>query len=619
MVHRSLWAIGFAALALATACAQDEALPQPGGNAAAAGATSPSGSSPSSQPLPTDTSQQGGGDVPLTPVNPVSANPLPPLPKLELDTSKQYEPVLPPLPSSESSALFGPQIFVRKFEFTGNTVYDSGTLEKAVQAFTGRSINSEDLEAARQTITLFYVSHGYINSGALLPDQDPKDGIIHMTVTEGQLTEITIKGNHWFQSWWLRNEMRRAAGSPLNFNRLKEGMQVLRENPTIAQVNAELQPAGAPGESQLEIEVKDAAPFRFSVEVNNYRPPSVGSTIAQAHAADLNLTGNNDPLSVTYGIATSDIGGYEFSDLDNIAGDYRFPISPWGTTMEVSADRTNSGIIEAPFNQLAIVSKLTEYHLALHQPVFETPKDSLILTAEIDSRRNTTTLFGEPFSLSPGAFNGVEDVTVPRFIQEFVDRGTDHVFSVRSQFSMGIDAFHATINAGPPDGHFFDWLGQTQYVRRIGDSNNLIIARLSGQVADRPLLSVEQLELGGISSVRGYLENQALTDNGVIASLEGRIPIWEDKTHNPLLSVAPFTDFGVGWDNVEHGPMAAGTTDLGRQGVALPSAGVGLLFNPCKYMSGQIYWGYGFNRRQVPDGNSLQYEGIEFSVSIIAL
>ncbi len=414
MAPKSIFTLGLAVLIFSAARAQNEPLPQPG-------ATTPSGTAPSSQPLPTDTNQQNGGDVPLTPVNPVPMNPLPPLPKLELDTSKVYEPVLPPLPPSESSPLFGPQIYVRKFEFTGNSVYDSSTLEKVVEKYTARKINSEELEAARQTITLFYVSHGYINSGAILPDQDPKDGIIHMTVVEGQLTEITITGNHWFQSWWLRNEMRLAAGEPLNFNSLKEGMQVLRENPTIAQVNAELQPGGAPGESQLKMEVKDSIPFRFSVEINNYRPPSVGSTIAQAHIADLNLTGNNDPLRLTYGIATSDMGGYEFSGLDNIGGDYTFPISPWRTTMEIGADRTNSGILEAPFNQLNIESKLTEYHLAIHQPVFETPKDSLILTAEIDSRRNTTTLFGEPFTLAPGAFNGVEDVTVPRFIQEFVD------------------------------------------------------------------------------------------------------------------------------------------------------------------------------------------------------
>jgi hemolysin activation/secretion protein len=264
-----------------------------------------SAGSSSSQQAPTDTTQQSG-DVTLTPENPTLANPLPSLPKLELDTSKQFEPVLPPLPSSEASPLSEPQIYVRQFEFTGNHAFASGTLEKVVEQYTGRTISSDELEAARQAVTLFYVSHGYINSGAILPDQDPKDGIIQMTVVEGKLTSIVVTGNHWFQSWWLRNEMRQAAGDPLNFNKLKEGMQVLRENPTIAQVNAELQPGGAPGESQLQMEVKDSQPFRASIEVNNYRPPSVGSTIAQAHVSDLNLTGNNDPLLLTYGIATSD-------------------------------------------------------------------------------------------------------------------------------------------------------------------------------------------------------------------------------------------------------------------------------------------------------------------------
>ena len=51
----------------------------------------------------------------------------------------------------------------------------------------------------------------------------------------------------------------------------------------------------------------------------------------------------------------------------------------------------------------------------------------------------------------------------------------------------------------------------------------------------------------------------------------------------------------------------------------MPSAGIGLLFNPVKYVSGQLYWGYGFNRREVPEGTSLQNQGIEFSISFNAL
>ena len=284
------------------------------------------------------------------------------------------------------------------------SVYDSSTLANLLDKYTGRKVTSEELEAARQILTLYYVNHGYINSGAILPDQDPKDGIIHFQIVEGQLTTVEITGNHWFQTWWLRNEMRLAAGQPLNFNSLKEGMQVLRENPTIAQVNAELQPGGAPGQSQLKMEVKDSQPFRFSIEVNNYRPPSVGSTIAQAHLTDLNLTGNNDPLSLTYGIATSDQGsGYEFCGFDNVAADYRFPISPWRTTMEIGADKNNTSLIEAPVQSAGHQEQADGVPSRHPSAGFRDAQgladfDSL----QLDSRRSETFLFGQPFTLSAG-------------------------------------------------------------------------------------------------------------------------------------------------------------------------------------------------------------------------
>jgi hemolysin activation/secretion protein len=385
------------------------------------------------------------------------------------------------------------------------------------------------------------------------------------------------------------------------------------------QVNAELAPGGAPGESQLHVAVKDSQPFRVSVEVNNYRPPSVGSTLIQAHVTDLNLTGNNDPLTLNYGIATLMENTPVLDNLENAGVDYRFPVSPWGTTMELGVDRDNAGIVQYPFNQLDIQSKLTEFHVGIHQPVFETPDQSLILTLQADERRNETSLFGIPFSLSPGAVNGVEQIFVPRFIQEYIKRSQVDVLSARSQFSLGLNAFNSTVDAAAPDSHFFDWLGQAQYLRRLGQSDNTVILRLNGQIADRPLLSLEQAQLGGISSIRGYLENQALRDNAVIASVEFRVPLLVDKDHNGLITLAPFTDFGVGWNNVNaYGPDPAGTRLTGTQAVSMPSVGIGLLLSPVKYFNAQLYWGYGLNRRQVPDGNSLQNQGVEFSVSLNA-
>jgi len=278
-----------------------------------------------------------GTEIILTPQLP-SAESSVPKRTLKLGPPGQIEPILP-LPNLETLARSG-RLWsfhgrVKEFRFVGNHVFSKQAFSKVLEKYYNREVNADDLEQARQDLTLLYVNHGYVNSGAVLPNQDGKDGIITFQLVEGRLTGITLKGNFWFRGWWLRNEIRRGAGQPLNFNKLKQTLQLLRQNATISQVNAELKPGGVPGESILDVDIKDTQPFRFALEFNNKRPPSVGAEILNAHATDLNLTGHNDVLDVVYGIAHANGSGsfedFDFSGLDNIEGRYTFPVTPCAT------------------------------------------------------------------------------------------------------------------------------------------------------------------------------------------------------------------------------------------------------------------------------------------------
>src|SRR5439155_26987112 len=131
---------------------------------------------------------------------------------------------------------------------------------------------------------------------------DVAAGVIKYQIVDGRLTEIDLHGNFWYRSWWFRNQMRRAAGQPVHFHKLKVGFQLLRQNPTISRVNAELKPGLKPGESILDVAVKDEQPFRFGFEVSNKRPPSVAEGIGELYLTDLNLTGHNDPIDVRWGL-----------------------------------------------------------------------------------------------------------------------------------------------------------------------------------------------------------------------------------------------------------------------------------------------------------------------------
>ena len=565
----------------------------------------------------------------------------PSLPRLKL-APEHMVPVLPPL----DFGTVGPslKIKVQRFEFAGNTVFSKRELTKAVAQFSGREITSEDLEAARVALTKLYVDAGFISSGALLPDQDVSGGVIRFQIVEGRLQEVDLHGNFWFRAWWLKHQLARAAGRPVNFNHLKTGLQLLRQNPGITQINAELKPGIITGENILHVVVKEHHPFPLGFTLGNQRPPSVGEGLGEVRFDMLNLTGCNDPLELRWGLLrwTRD-GEMEYDGGDNMSARYEFPVSPWGTTLAVYAGRNDASVIDETFAGLGITSQSEEFGATLRQPLLETLNDTVALTFGAERKHSQTFLLGQPFSFSAGAIDGETDVFAWQLGLEWVHRSQLDVLSLRTTFTLGQPIFGATrgdpsritgttsgasaagFDPEIPDSKFFAWLGQAQYLRRIFDSEkppetpekgakkllreSLLIIRANAQLSDEPLLSSEQFSLGGLNSVRGYRENQLLRDNGIFASVEMRFPLVLRKDGAPAVSLAPFVDWGTGWD----------VNKVDDHNETIVSAGLGLLFQPSKHMSATVYWGHPFVRLADTGGSSsLQDAGWHITVSFDA-
>lgn len=599
---------------------------------------------PQLAPLPANPLRSSDTDLnSLLPGEDIKLNPAVP-PELPASDSRstpkhppaEIRPVLPPLPSAFGSLdTLGSSLLtdVKGFRFKGNSVFRKSKLQETVARFVNHKVTGAELEQARQELTLLYVNAGYINSGAILEDQDLKDGIVVFTIIEGRLTEVKVSGNWWMRSWWLKRGLFRDSGRPLNMNKLKQGLELLRQNPNIAQVNAELMPGGKPGESILDVKVKENEPFHLSLDFSNRRSPSVGAEILELNASMLSLTGHGDPLTLRYGplhSSSENMDKWTWDGKGNIEGSYQFPISPWKTTLELHASRNDASVVEEALLPLDISSQTKQYGATLRQPLYETLNNTLAMSATLDYRKNNTFLLGQPFSLSDGALDGETKVFVLRLALEYVQRSEAHVLSLRSTFNIGLDAFGATTRQAAAtdnngqgmlklaDGQFFAWVGQGQYVQRLFNTDNLAILRINAFLSNNPMPSLEQFSIGGMQSVRGYRENELLRDNGVFGSLEFHVPVWRKKDKSAILTVVPFFDIGCGWNNVEYiaSPPAGG---IDRQYNTLASVGTGLIFTPSKHVNMQIYWGYALNRDfVVKDGKNLQDYGLHFSMSIIA-
>jgi hemolysin activation/secretion protein len=178
----------------------------------------------------------------------------------------------------------------------------------------------------------------------------------------------------------------------------------------------------------------------------------------------------------------------------------------------------------------------------------------LALGLTASRRESKTSLLDIPFPLSEGADQeGRTRVSALRFFQEWTQRGTQEVIALRSQFNIGLGVLNATVNDKSPDSRFLSWRGQGQWVRLLAP-DTLLLVRGDIQLADRSLLPIEQIGLGGFGSIRGYRQDLLLADNGALASAELRLPILRIRQWQGILHLIPFVDVGTALEQQRYKP-----------------------------------------------------------------
>lgn len=531
-----------------------------------------------------------------------------PLPQPEIEPLPPPEQLLPPAPSptppGQLPPIEAPQVIrVKRFVVTGSTVFSERELVEAIEKVIGplgpegRNVSLAELFQARSAITDYYTSRGYITSGAFIPPQKLQDGVVEIRVLEGSLEDIRVTGLKKLNPGYISSRIAIATKAPLNRDRLLQALQLLQLNPLVSTISAELSAGSRPGTSLLEVKVTEARSAFATFTVDNQRVPSVGSVRGQVLGTELNLLGFGDALSLSF-TKTQGSNALDFS--------YTVPLSPYETTVSFSAGFSDSEVIEAPFDILDIQSESYYLELTGRQPIIRTPTQELALGLTLSTRRTRTTFLEDlrlPFP-SPGADEeGRTKEAVVRFFQDYTTRSSRSVFAVRSQFNVGVEALSATVNEDPPDTRFFSWRGQAQWVRLLAP-DTILLVRSDLQLADRPLLPIEQFGIGGVLSVRGYRQDLLLTDNGLFASVETRIPVLRLPQQQALVQFTPFVDFGRGWNNGSNPDPDPGT---------LVSTGFGFRLQISNNFNAQILFGFPLvkvdSRKE-----TLQEKGIYFSV-----
>jgi hemolysin activation/secretion protein len=493
----------------------------------------------------------------------------------EIDSDVKNEDAAAAMPSGLSFVL-------EKIEFKGNTVMPAAELQKLAAKLYGTEVKFDDIKNLVISVSRKYQQEGYLTSYASLPMQLINKGVVIVNINESKINPLTVTGEKWARPWYVNKIL---------FNRkgLREGdvfdasalQAVLKEiNNDWDYIKALVALRRNKNDSTgLTIEILDRFPIELDLNFDNYGKDNSGRPQITSILGSQNLTGLGDKI----------YAGTMFSEHSwgALAG-YGIPITYYGTRLNYDFSYTDASIAGAGnIQELGIKGYSTQHSISVSHPFIRSADTDVLVRAGLDiiDTNSTSDLFN--FTLSD------YKLRVARANASFINDGATGRWILNGAAGVGINGLGATkgVDAGYEES-FVKFNLFAARVQRFPVLDSIGVLRISGQYSPNKLYPVEQMQIGGPFSLRGYQPGELLGDTGISGTFEIRLPIpglkklsqrkWFSNIYE-LIKIAPFYDFGDVGSNLEDYKYAKNY---------LHSAGISIYAYPWKWV--QLSAGAGF-------------------------
>jgi hemolysin activation/secretion protein len=407
---------------------------------------------------------------------------------------------------------------ILEYRVLDNTVLDSRQIERAVYPHLGPARTLKDVQAARSDLEKAYRDAGYSSVFVDIPEQSVDSGIVRLKVTEGRVERIHVVGTRYFVNRRIVAAVPSLEpGGVPHFPDVQRDMTKLNQESADLRVAPILKPGPDPGTLDVELKVKDDLPLHATAEVNDNYTANTTHTRVNLNASYTNLFQRNQTLSLQYQTSPENS-----SNALVLAGTYLIPFESNGSTLALIALYTNSDV--AAVGTLGVIGNGHVYgtRYVLPLPSGEKFHSSLTFGADLKD-------FNQSVLVS--ANNGLQ--TPIKYMNWSIAYGAgvalgENLFNLDLTTNFGIrgvfnqsDEFENNRSGASPN--YIYWRGDAGFERPLLWGMRVAL-RAAGQYTTEPLINNEQFAIGGVSSVRGYLEAEDLGDIGIDGSIEIRSP-----------------------------------------------------------------------------------------------
>ena len=427
------------------------------------------------------------------------------------------------------------KITVRDLRVSGSHVYSEPELIGIAGFRPGSELSLADLRDMAARITAHYRANGYFVALAYLPQQEVKDNVVTIAVSEGQYHNVTINNSSKLSDRVARGSLEGInSGDPIVLAPLESRLLLLSDVPGV-NVQSTLMPGASVGTSDLLVDITPGKLISGSVDFDNAgnyytgqwrvgATVNINNPLGLGDVASLRLLTSGEGLKYARASYQLQVGrgqvGIAYSKLDYRLGKEFASLGAHGTA-EIASVFGRYPLIRSRNNNLYA-------QLAYDASRFQDRIDSVPSVTDKKTRVVRASLYGDHADSLGGGGQTSYGLTL--------SSGT---VDIQTPAALAIDAMTARSN-----GRFNKLSFNAGRSQALGGPFSLY-AGINGQVASKNLDVSEKMELGGLYAVRAYPEGEAYADEGYVATLEARmeLPRFSERMPGHMQLVA-FVDAG---------------------------------------------------------------------------
>lgn len=476
---------------------------------------------------------------------------------------------------------------INKVEIDESEIFTKEELEAVIKPLIGKKVSLKEIKKVVDTINDMYLAKNYVTARAYIAEQTIEDGSLKISLMEGRVGELRFDNNRWTRDSFMAKrlpsakpgellELRKLEQDIIEFNHVNEGINI----------NANLVPGKVVGTTDVEVSARESFPFHITFATDNAGRETIGMARFGTFLTADSLFGHRDQLTAGTYLSRSSVTPFV---------DYNIPFNKSGGRIGASFSTSNMDITRGYLRDYGVGGQSYATTLYVSQPIIDKPFLNLtnITSASYKTAKTSLRDFGNINSdriLSIGTGLMARHDT-KRGIW-YTNQNVSYAFSLENNYD-----------------NYFKYEGG---ILRIHDFGHGIVGQLrtSWQYSPEEIIpSLDQFQIGGATTVRGYSEGALIGRTGYVVSGELIFPItpvetrytFKDKEH--ILHLRDVIKGAVFVDHAGIFPYKG----IGGPGVTkddfLTSVGFGFRVALPGDLTGKFYWGFPVTRN-----DTLAYE-----------